>query len=165
MIIVEGPDGGGKSTLVKMLTEGVPWSIDIGGGPAKSKEEIESRIIRFIHRGPYWIYDRFPIISECIYGPIFGRPPHITPTHLAMLASLNALIIYCRPTKFNLDQQDKEIDTPDYVAKLRATLPLVVTAYDFFFDVHTRGVVKYDHTNLSEVLAKVRQHVKETTRS
>lgn len=77
VIIVEGPDGAGKSSLVSKLHH------DLGnpvheractseGGPVKELAQwVNSDLLAWRRRDvPVSIYDRHPVISEFIYGPI-----------------------------------------------------------------------------------------------
>lgn len=74
-VIVEGPDGGGKSTLVKFLHEtlGLPMpsrSSSSTGGPIPNLADwIKDQAIWSKGSIPHSrLYDRHPIISEPIYG-------------------------------------------------------------------------------------------------
>jgi len=115
MIIVEGMDGTGKTTLVQQLAHrlGVQPEKFVGSlGPSDDYRlvlvdrtiseihelEIASRERRPIKR----LYDRFPLISEAVYGPVlrgrncFGGLYY--PLRSRLLA-LKTVIIYCRPNR------------------------------------------------------------------
>lgn len=75
MVIVEGPDGGGKTTLVDKLcgyfgtdVEERPCTSENGIDMASLKAWVERDMARPLH-GP-GIYDRYPLFSEPIYGPL-----------------------------------------------------------------------------------------------
>lgn len=82
-IIVEGPDGSGKSTLIAHLQEslGLPLhekaSTSKGGPIDDLWAWVETDLIPMraaIHNTfPAHIYDRHPVISEPIYGPIVRK--------------------------------------------------------------------------------------------
>lgn len=76
-IIVEGPDGAGKSTLIKALSEML--SLPVHPKFAKSSGPDLETLDRRTHadleslagyaKSP-GVYDRYPLISELIYGPL-----------------------------------------------------------------------------------------------
>jgi hypothetical protein len=69
IIVVEGPDGAGKSTLCKNLQEHFKWPIIHGGGPLTSRNDFLDR-----NRTKGWndleskICDRVSYISERVYA-------------------------------------------------------------------------------------------------
>ncbi len=73
MIIVEGPDGSGKTTLCKMLTGAFDLSYIKNPGVIKNKESITERLhwYHYLYSQKNVILDRFYPISEAIYGPLF----------------------------------------------------------------------------------------------
>lgn len=73
MIIVEGPDGSGKTTLCRMLTGAFDLSYIKNPGMIKNKETITERFhwYHYLYKQKNVILDRFYPISEAIYGPLF----------------------------------------------------------------------------------------------
>ena len=78
MIIVEGPDGSGKTMLLETLMAQYP-SIPLhdrasrsgpDGGPVDDLYGWAMRDIRSWRDDPVQFYDRHPLVSEYIYGPI-----------------------------------------------------------------------------------------------
>lgn len=74
MVIVEGPDGSGKSTLVRRLSEELSVPVhpractsDNGIDPATLRDWVDRDLHPSSEGG---LYDRHPLISEPIYGPI-----------------------------------------------------------------------------------------------
>ena len=77
MIIVEGPDGAGKTTLVKILSKTLGWRIadrvvdkdtTITGGQGSLKKWVRCNLDQGFQK---IIFDRHRLISEPIYGPLF----------------------------------------------------------------------------------------------
>lgn len=97
-IIVEGPDGGGKSTLAEQIgwSSGLP--VVHGGGPPKTGEEALSRLREpLILRA---VYDRNVSVSEQVYGSLRGGqilPESVIDGVIAEMIQRNVLFIYCRP--------------------------------------------------------------------
>src|SRR5690606_261228 len=88
LIIVEGMDGSGKTTLAQQLS---CWMGDVpikrfvtSGGPTnydllvrKTKAaltDLHDQVIQ--NQRPVVIYDRFPLISEAVYGSILRGKNH-----------------------------------------------------------------------------------------
>lgn len=108
MIVVEGPDGSGKTTLIKRLVqlialECVPKAVS---SEMNAEVDLSVYIEKQLNRGfgPR-LYDRFALISGPIYGPLFGmRPPNDIFQDFGQLASwlsrfyaIEPLVIYCLP--------------------------------------------------------------------
>jgi adenylate kinase family enzyme len=105
MIILEGPDGSGKSTLGFKISEEIGLPIIHSGGPPKSEEELTLRVI---YSQDNSLLDRHPYLSEIIYGTLNGRTPMITFDKTWLWLSNNKpLIIYCSP---GLDYLLKNLD-------------------------------------------------------
>jgi len=95
MIVLEGPDLSGKSTVGKMLEDMLGVNAYHFGGPVKTKIGFEDRL----NSAPNaFLYDRHPTISEQVYGTIGDRTPLIPAEELTqMLIDLDPLVIYCDP--------------------------------------------------------------------
>jgi len=66
-IIVEGPDGSGKSTLCSELSRRLDMAVSHSGGPIKNEEELHKRIANQLSKNNY-IIDRCSVFSEPVYG-------------------------------------------------------------------------------------------------
>lgn len=76
-VIVEGPDGAGKTNLVRELVDhlGIPQHprfVQSTGGPPRNLDALVMADLVSPMYGPDHphVYDRHPLISEPIYGPI-----------------------------------------------------------------------------------------------
>ena len=103
LIIVEGMDNSGKTTLVQRLSEDI--KLLVMNNKRKPRDEAEMRDYLRLVNHVQWhfptILDRLCTISEPIYGCLRKSGPVITPAradwHLLELKAMNPLIIYCRP--------------------------------------------------------------------
>lgn len=116
MIIVEGPDNSGKSTLIKQLLELDPGlrilkrkkfdrHKDQTIGTSYLEELIPKDGDRVSHG--YAIADRF-FASECIYGTLFRNGCRMTASeHRAvrnLLVSYGTVLVYCRPPRESIEK-------------------------------------------------------------
>lgn len=74
-IVIEGPDGAGKSTLIKQLQDLYP-QLQLRPRPVTSVDGPVTDLVQYVQseahvaqtRGEHFLYDRHPLISEPIYG-------------------------------------------------------------------------------------------------
>jgi hypothetical protein len=106
LIIVEGVDGSGKTTLVQNFrqTASRHCLIISRSGPPRGKTDLIDSLYGITNLGrretPI-IIDRHPLISEPIYGPIirgssYVDPPFNRENALEYVASTADRVIYCR---------------------------------------------------------------------
>lgn len=111
IVILEGVDNSGKSTLAGKLAEALGYETQGSEGPPKYKGEIEERIKRYLNRN-YVIFDRHPFISNPIYDRALGRETEPISDEVSdAFASTNPLMIYCEPGKRGLDGYNPNTDT------------------------------------------------------
>lgn len=107
MIIVEGPDGGGKTTLIKFLSElwELPVAPRVVSKDARAMTDLKQWVEINVSKG--WqnmIFDRHRLISEPIYGPILRSSQASGFDNVDWLSVMmhkfykaEPLIIYCMP--------------------------------------------------------------------
>lgn len=141
-IIVEGPDGGGKSTLIHHLSKALLIPVhekasDSVAGPIPTLAAWVDKDISadWTQR---WIYDRYPTISEPIYGRLVrGRiqPPFHEDAYLANVNEVlyrTAVVVWCIP---NLETVSANIaanahdQMPGVVANIGNVHQAYMTAY------------------------------------
>jgi len=159
IIVLEGFDNAGKSTLAKQLKEHYNGEIIIPGGKpenfiaAVSQCISQSAIINsFCNKSGVFIFDRLTCISEAIYN-VFDNEKLIT-IFLEYLFenSKKCKIIHCRPNDETLlDFSNHTIETHDTdegieFAKLHAMQ--LIAAYDALFQtVKGDNITQYDYKN------------------
>lgn len=107
MIIVEGMDNSGKTTLIENIkdgleTQGVQGHFEHSPSHLIATGRIQDWLtwieISLLPDNQKYVYDRYPVLSEIVYGPILrGSNLLSTTDHLERLKLLKPLIIYCRP--------------------------------------------------------------------
>jgi len=146
IIIVEGMDGTGKTTLVQQLAHHLdmePKKFVKSSGPDEDYKltlfdntlseiqelEIASAEGKSIKR----LYDRFPLISEVVYGPILRGHHCFEGLHYPLrrrLLALKTVIIYCRPDR---DVIQTNIQQTPQMSGVREHFKELLNAYDNFF--------------------------------
>lgn len=109
MIILEGPDGAGKTTLRGRLSEDLnipvaPKFVKSSGAGSGTSDLFDAGyddVVTMLDNQPM-IYDRHPLISEYIYGPIIrgGMPPDFLTTRARAIFQMFASqvhVIWCLP--------------------------------------------------------------------
>jgi hypothetical protein len=163
MIIVEGMDNTGKTTLIKKLS--LELGLEIRHSPSHLVGSpdlytwVDEELAQDFKLPP--IYDRFPLISEAVYGPILRGVSTIPKgKYDGWAASHDVLFIYCRPGLnriLNWGHRDQMKGVMEHAKALVAEYD------DVMFSYRTRGwgVVKYDYEDVeafSKVHAVVRQY-------
>jgi hypothetical protein len=110
MIIVEGPDGSGKTTLINHLVEatGLPVAPRVVSKDAEAMVDLKKWTEDNVHQGfQKVIYDRHRLISEPIYGPIIRSQPEpgfddvewLHEAFYRLYRGVKPIIIYCLPPR------------------------------------------------------------------
>ena len=107
MIVVEGPDGAGKTTLITQLVlhTGLPVAPRVVSKDAEAMVDLKQWVDENLDQGFHQvIFDRHRLISEPIYGPIlrqklepgFDSMSWLFP-RLRQFYRIDPVIIYCLP--------------------------------------------------------------------
>ncbi len=100
IIILEGPDGSGKSHLAEQLSRQTGYPIVHMDKPKteEEKERMFGEYLTQVRAGKNFIFDRC-WYSEMVYGPIMRKESHISMAQMyeleKQLAKTGAMIIYC----------------------------------------------------------------------
>lgn len=162
IIIVEGADNSGKSTLAQKLAEHFRLEVVHPGGPPKTVANIigcmseqigafrMSNIVSFV-------YDRVTCISDYVYR-CDSRYDTIFKSFQEDLAfEPNIVIIYCRPSDEQLMNFDnhvtKEHEDEDVVERAKRNVRRTIERYDNLFDRfednHRLRIHRYNFENES----------------
>ena len=132
MVILEGPDLSGKSTVGKMLAGITKLEIHHSGGPPKGTEEAIARVYDTPQNK---ILDRHICISEQIYGNMGRRNPKLTVSYMDLWLYKNQpLILFCDPgLEFLLSQlhllKEKPHKTQEHIEQVRSTYKTIYHKY------------------------------------
>lgn len=154
MIIVEGPDGAGKSTLVEKLRCELSVSrIVQSNRPPRNAKDLEQQLKRSLDLvKQYVIQDRSNWISEPIYDLVRNgfRRIRTWPDYLETARLLAPTIIYCRPPngviRTYATKPSSPCDTPEYLQWISEHCQQIIQLYDVFMCL-TKPALTYDWTN------------------
>lgn len=133
IVIIEGMDATGKSTLAHRIHTRFGWRVQPSEGPPKYSGEINERIRRyFTLHNHFVIYDRHPCISQPIYSQFRGGD-EVDPTLIEQIYSLSPFIIYCRNHPNNhYTHLIKSHDSPEHITMIDRHSPEIQQSYDLW---------------------------------
>ena len=150
MVIIEGVDNSGKTTLANTLSQ--HFNYPLIHSPGHCSEMLDWAKAHLL-TGGYRIYDRFPCISEHIYGPVIrGRDEFksvLGKKIMTLFLDKNPLIIYCKPPdsviRANMGEQMGGVE--DNILSLILNYNRTV----IYLRAWGLLVIKYDYTEKSEI--------------
>lgn len=170
MIIVEGMDNTGKTTLIKSLVKDLDLTHIKSPGPKDSLASFSWVIESLKEKRKNIIYDRYFLISERVYGPVL-RGEDVFGDYTFDLVSLmlrkSPLIIYCRPPELTI----KDWGDRDQMAGVKSQYSSLLTRYDWIIELigeiacNSTLVHKYDYTDgcaYNTVKSVVKTYLKES---
>jgi len=157
MIILEGPDGMGKSTLAKYIAGRLSWTVnEIGkspGGPDQVREYADRCVAL---SSAQIVQDRVTQISEWIYGKTFDRPSLTDAEFLEWQRKMllqNPVVIYCRVNDLSkVTQTREEYDTEETIQRINDNLDVLRDRYDsvMWGGLYAKHLITYDYTNMTQ---------------
>lgn len=157
MIVIEGMDGAGKTSIASILGGWLGWPVVHAGGPPKDELHVRRWMDTCLERTQQKvIQDRVTQVSEVVYGTIANRR-HLAGIALsglpAMMAS-GALFVCCRPPTAtileNLRRHSaKAWDTPEHISMVNAQAMRLIDLYDTLFATLRTGnrAIEFDYTS------------------
>ena len=129
-IVLEGPDGSGKSVLAQYLGSRLKRPVVASVGPPKSQEDIQQRCREALNKDGV-VFDRHPVISEAIYGK-HRHTRWLTDELITQFVNQRNFIIICVPSQGGLDyHRTKPHDSDQH-------LQMLVDHYDQISESYSR---------------------------
>lgn len=94
MIVIEGMDNSGKSTLGAAMADYMDLIVQESEGPPLSDDEINARVDRY-EKMEGRLFVRHPIVSNAIYGQARDAGNSITIGRTSIFYESKPLLIYC----------------------------------------------------------------------
>lgn len=165
MIIVEGCDNSGKSTLINQLSEDLKLLVVANRRRPTCTGDVVMWTCDAIRLGSRYptIFDRWQPISEPIYGPICRGTMWPDSNTLKSLHSLTigALVVYCRPPDHVILNFG---DRPQMEGVIKNAKE-IIKAYDLRMAMLPFPVIQYDYTqdDYKVLREAVSNHLKDQT--
>jgi hypothetical protein len=150
MIIIEGPDGAGKTVLAKQLSYDLKLEYHHMGAPPKTKAEAERRAFVSISRcTDPCIQDRSTLISECVYGAALRKEGAWLDWRKArqIIHLVQPVIIYCCPDLDHLQPVKAPYDSDEYSDLVDQNQGQIIALYDKFFSLLDVVKSNYNFSN------------------
>jgi hypothetical protein len=180
MIIVEGPDGAGKTSLIAKMrhTLNLPVharSANSDGSAIQSTEDgrganlsvwAYTDVTTQLDQ-PMSIYDRHCLISEFVYGPILRASVPVEMTGpatrlLIQMLAKQSLVVYCRPPNDILVRNCRATHQPIPGLNEQNNVLRLAAAYDAWKTNWMGQSVRFDYTNpldFATVMSACRLHI------
>lgn len=172
-VILEGPDGSGKTTLLRKLLESMQLNLiphaKFSGpeGPDLTTLDYRTNVDlgMIADRTKYYgVYDRYPIISELIYGPIVRQSltGWFNDTEWTRLGwrilEERTVVVWCLPP---LENVIKNVSNDRDMAGVKEKIEEIHKAYTYTADAWTGPKFIYDYTrdNESSVVAFLKENI------
>lgn len=129
MIVIEGMDNSGKSTLGEYLAAYIGYVVQESEGPPLSDDEINARVDKYAEFSNR-IFVRHPCVSNAIYGMFRPEGNPITPGRTMIFYEAKPLLIYCDAGERGFDGHVlKDHDTERHQALLKDNKAELLTQY------------------------------------
>jgi len=131
IIVVEGCDGSGKSTLIERARENQKDRYFLKIQASRYPPNVKTALLylNWIKRRPELdiILDRFHFISDRVYGPILRKENlfHEFPLHFGLHDI--AVVVYCRPTR---DKIIENVMKATHLSGVREHIEALIDGYD-----------------------------------
>lgn len=130
MIVVEGADNAGKSTLIQALLTVLPgWAVQGSEGPPKYPGEMNERVRSYLGRDRRVVYDRHPCVSQPIYGQMRSHKDDIDPLLIKAFYDQRPLFIYCHGRNMVGHQFNEGTDSAEHLAAVENSYAILLDGY------------------------------------
>ncbi|MCO5760317.1 MAG: hypothetical protein NHG36_02220 [Chromatiaceae bacterium] len=142
LVVVEGPDGSGKTTLIEQLRNRGDSAYFVTLRPSGPPPSL-AHVTRFAHlagiaaKDETVLCDRFPPISEYVYGKVLRGHSLVTTDYLIRSLHEVTSIVYCRPCLKTLVQN---LETERQMAGVAENLLRLRGEYDATMDLISQVV-------------------------
>jgi hypothetical protein len=144
LIVIEGMDNSGKSTLAEYLAPRLRLKIQESEGPPLSSEEINLRVEGYLS-----LKDTLFVRHPCVSNPIYdlARPPGhrgwIRQSFIDKFYGLKPTLIYCDPLRRGMDTHEtKGHDTSVHLQQITSKYVTLLLAYQKWAIAHAHIIYR-----------------------
>lgn len=142
MIVIEGMDNSGKSTLGEAMAAYMDLIVQESEGPPLSAEEINERVDRY-EKMERRLFVRHPVVSNAIYGQVRFEGNPITPGREMIFYEARPILIYCDAGSRGLEAHVKKAhDTDKHLADIEANYHKLLELYRLWAAEHAHFVYR-----------------------
>lgn len=142
MIVIEGMDNSGKSTLARGMADYMDLIVQESEGPPRSDEEINERVDRYqAMEGRLFV--RHPCVSNAIYGKMRPEGNPITPGRTMIFYDARPTLIYCDPGDRGLTGHvEKDHDSAQHLNLVDTNYAALLEEYRLWAAQHAHFVYR-----------------------
>lgn len=155
-VVLEGPDGAGKSYLAEAIARATGMRVQQGSGPPKQPGEIERRMVDYSFMEDA-VFDRHPAVSQPIYARIRGED--MSPEFWRLVDGFyraRPVVVYCR-SESPARHVVKPGENPAHVAAVHERYPALVAAYDEWATRHAHLLYRIEDGLLETIVRIIYQ--------
>lgn len=142
MIVIEGMDNSGKSTLAQAMADYMELIVQESEGPPKSDDEINERVDRYQSMTGR-LFVRHPVISNKIYGKFRPEGNPITPGREMIFYDARPTLIYCDSGARGLvGHVEKDHDSPGHLQLVEKNAADLLQEYRLWAAQHAHFVYR-----------------------
>lgn len=157
IIVVEGADNSGKSTLISYLSKVLKLPVILGKGPPSSKEEINQRVESYFGYDNV-IFDRHPAVSNVIYDQFRKNPMPVDQDLVQRFYATKPLFIYCRSDDSSLEgHQVIDGETEEQIKLVEEHHRNIRLLYDVWALSHATILYQKGRTRMANVARMIAQ--------
>ncbi len=163
MIILEGPDNSGKTTLANQISGVIGFPVVHAGGPCKTPAEKAVRVFDcFNNCSLEVIQDRNFIISDQVYNLVLNkvRDYNIFPLEYKLRTVYKPFIIYCRPSDKILfdftNHKVKDHETKEHVNNVILNQSKIVAYYDALMPAISYCTYNFEEDSLEDLIKTIK---------
>lgn len=142
MIVIEGMDNSGKSTLAEAMATYFDLIVQESEGPPRSDEEINERVDRY-EKMEERLFVRHPCISNEIYGKMRPEGNPITPGRTMIFYEACPTLIYCDAGNRGLEAHiAKAHDTKRHLKNIEKNYNKLLELYRLWASQHAHFIYR-----------------------
>lgn len=131
-IVIEGPDGCGKTTLAQHLSKALNLPYFHSGG-RQNIDTLRTLANKIDENPDGLIVDRFPLISESVYSTVLEREVTITEDDCEIIMRDPYIVVFCITSDQEISKEFKSHKDDQFRAKIEENKTRIYNQYIRYF--------------------------------